>query len=135
MRALPLAISLLVLIAMSPVNHAQRPAPDLSHGVAESLAAERSSRVSNLRYKIALDIPLKRGERIPATSTLTFALSAPSAPLVLDFEPNAMGSVRRVNIGGATVDADLRNGHLILPASSLLSGNNVVTIEFDAGDA
>jgi aminopeptidase N len=135
MRARPLVISFLLVIAMSPVNHAQRPAPDLSPGVSESLAVERSGRVSDLRYKIALDIPLNRRDRIPATSTITFALSDPSAPLALDFEPNAMGSVRRVSVAGATVNADLRNGHLILPASTLRSGNNVVTIEFDAGDA
>jgi aminopeptidase N len=135
MRALPLVISALVVVAMSPVNQAQRPAPDLSPGVSESLAVERASRVSDLRYQIALDIPLNRSDRISGTSTMTFALTDPSVPLALDFEPNAMGFVRRLTVAGAPVNADVRNGHLILPASSLRAGNNVVAIEFDAGDA
>src|SRR5262245_31324533 len=134
MRALPLVV-LFLLIAMSPANHAQRPAPDLSPGVPESLAVERSSRVSALPHRIALRIPPKRSHRSSATSTITFTLSDPGAPLALDFEPNAMGAVRRLSVAGVAVNADLRNGHLILPASSLRSGNNVVTIEFDAGDA
>jgi aminopeptidase N len=135
MRALTLVTSLLLLSAMSPATDAQRPTPDLSPGISESLAVERASRVSDLRYTIALDIPLTRSDRISARSTITFALADTSAPLALDFEPNAMGSVRRVSVAGATVNADLRNGHLILPASALRAGNNVVAIEFDAGDA
>src|SRR5262249_7868878 len=61
----------------------------------------------------------------------SFALSDAAAPLALDFEPNAMGRLRQVSVGSAIVS----DGHVILPASSLQVGRNVVTIDFDAGDA
>jgi aminopeptidase N len=135
MRALTLTASLLLIMAMTPAMHAQRPAPDLSPGVSQSLALERASRLSDVHYKLSFDIPLSRGDRIPARLTLAFALSDASAPLALDFEPNAMGSIRHVSVAGATVDARVQNGHLLLPASTLRAGPNVVAIDFDAGDA
>ena len=47
-----------------------------------------------------------------------------------------MGAVRRVEAGGAIVDARARKaGHIVLPVSALRTGSNRVTIEFDAGDA
>ena len=46
-----------------------------------------------------------------------------------------MGALRRVEAGGALVDARLQSGHIVLPASALRTGSNRVTIEFDAGDA
>src|SRR5262245_29415808 len=99
MRALTLVVSFLLVIAMSSGTQAQRPAPDLSPGVSESLAVERAGRVSDLRYSIALDIPPNRGDRIPGRATISFSLSEARTPLALDFEPNGMGSIRRVSVG------------------------------------
>ena len=135
MRALSLAASFLLLMAMSPRTHAQSRPPDLSPGVSESLALERASRVSDVRYSLAFDIPSGRTEAIPARAAISFALSDASAPLALDFEPNAIGRVRQISVAGVTVNAMLQNGHLILPASALRAGTNIVVVDFEAGDA
>jgi len=135
MRVLLLATSTLLLFATVPHLNAQRPAPDLGPGVFESLATERASRVSDVRYQLSFDIPPARGDRIAARTTISFALSQAAAPLALDFEPNAMGRLRQVSVGGASVSDALKDGHVMLPASSLQVGRNVVTIDFDAGDA
>src|SRR5262245_17771963 len=135
MRVLLLTTSMLLSFATVPYLNAQRPAPDLGPGVSESLATERASRVSDVRSHLSFDIPTARGDRIAARTTISFALSDAAAPLALDFEPNAMGRLRQVSVGGTVVAAALQDGHVMLPASSLQVGRNVVTIDFDAGDA
>src|SRR6476660_425418 len=126
MRALSLAASFLVLLAMSPRTHAQSRPPDLSPGVSESRAIERASRVSDVRYSLSFDIPAGRTEAIPARAEISFALSDASAPLALDVEPKAIGLVRQISVAGVTVNATLQKGHLILPASALRAGTNLV---------
>jgi aminopeptidase N len=135
MRALTLTASFLLLLAMSFRTHAQGRTPDLSPGVSESLAIERASRVSNVRYSLSFEIPPDRSDPIHARVVISFALSDASAPLALDFEPNANGRVRQTSVAGVTVDAAVQSGHLILPASTLRTGTNVVVVDFDAGDA
>ena len=134
MRALTLTALFVVLFAMPPHTNAQRRAPDLAPGVSQSLATERASRVSDVRYHVSFDIPAARGDRIPGRTTIAFALSDASAPLALDFEPNAMGAVHQISVAGATISADVQDGHVILPASALRPGNNTIAIDFDAGD-
>src|SRR6478672_3749062 len=135
MRAFLLATSFIALLAMTPSIHAQPRRPDLGPGVSESLAIERASRVSDVRYSLAFDIPENRSDRISARTTISFALSGASAPVALDFEPNTMGALRQVSIAGTPVTAELRDGHVLLPVAALRTGQNVVDITFDAGDA
>src|SRR6478672_5527301 len=135
MRAFLLATSFIALLAMTPSIHAQPRRPDLGPGVSESLAIERASRVADVRYSLAFDIPENRSDRISARTTISFALSDASAPVALDFEPNTMGALRQVSIAGTPVTAELRDGHVLLPVAALRTGQNVVDITFDAGDA
>jgi aminopeptidase N len=114
----------------------QSPLPgDPGPGISETLAQQRAARVSNVRYELSFSIPPDRRTVIAGKETLAFSLSDASAPLAIDFNPNRSGRVRRVEAGGAPIEARQVNGHLILPSSSLRAGSNVVTIEFDAGDA
>ena len=135
MRALTLAASFLLLPTMSSRTFAQGRPPDLSAGVSESLAIERADRVSDVRYSLSFEIPPGRSDPIHARVAISFALSDAGTPLALDFEPNANGRVRQASVAGVTIDAAVQNGHLILPASTLRPGTNVVVVDFDAGDA
>jgi aminopeptidase N len=135
MRALTLVVSFTLLVAASPGMHAQPRSPDLAPGVTESLATERARRVSDVHYSLSLTIPEHRTERISGRTTIAFTLADADAALAFDFEPNATGAVRQITSAGATVSADLRDGHLLVPAASLRKGNNVIVIDFDAGDA
>jgi aminopeptidase N len=116
-------------------SQAQLPGSDPAVGISEALARERAARVSNVRYALSLTIPRDRRAVISGRETLAFALSDASSPLAIDFDPNRSGRVRRIEAGGEPVEARQVNGHLLLPASSLRAGDNLVTIEFDAGDA
>ena len=43
--------------------------------------------------------------------------------------------MRQISVAGVTVNATLQKGHLILPASALRAGTNLVIVDFEAGDA
>jgi aminopeptidase N len=114
----------------------KRPTPPVpGAGVAESLAKERAARVADLRYALSFTIPADRRERVAGHATITFTLHDAAAPLALDFEPNQMGTLHRVDVGSLPLDVGLINGHIILPASALRAGTNTISLDFDAGDA
>jgi aminopeptidase N len=130
-----LLIVLIIVAGDTNAGHAQRSPNDPEPGISETLAHERAARVSNVRYELLFTIPRDRRTAIAGKETLAFSLSDASAPLAIDFNPNRSGRVRRIEAGGALLEAHQANGHLLLPASSLRTGENRVTIEFDAGDA
>ncbi len=106
---------------------------DVEAGVSWSLALERSSRLTNIRYELEFRIPESVKEPILGQETIRFTLSNASDPLVLDFDaPGA--TVRRIAAGGRPVEPDLTAGHVIVPASALDPGENTLEIEFVAGD-
>ena len=100
----------LFALGLAGAAHAQDP------GVSETLARDRASRVSNLRYDLSFSIPGNKTEAIKGHEAITFTLSDASAPLALDF---ARG----------------QTGHLLYPASALHAGENRLVIDFDAGAA
>ena len=100
----------LFALGLAGAAHAQDP------GVSETLARDRASRVSNLRYELSFSIPGNKSDAIKGHEAITFTLSDASAPLALDF---ARG----------------QNGHLLYPASALHAGENRLVIDFDAGAA
>src|ERR1700692_2566992 len=79
-------------------------------GVTESLAKERAARVADLRYALSFTFPTDRAERVAGHATITFTLRDAAAPLALDFEPNQMGALHRVDIGGSPLVAGTSGG-------------------------
>ena len=106
------------------------PAP----GVPLDVATRRAAIVSNLRYELSLSIPASLAAPLTGTTTVRFELKDASAPLVLDFE-TSREHVKSVEANGKPVDVHYVNGHLVIPASSLVQGPNAIRIAFNAGDA
>jgi aminopeptidase N len=108
--------------------------PDTSTGVAWKLASHRHERISDVRYDIALAVPKTLEERIVGRVTLRFRLAASGSPVVIDFAatPESLISVRA---GGADVDYEYLNQHIVIPDSVLSAGENSVDIEFLAGNS
>ena len=100
----------LFALGLAGAAHAQ------DSGISETLARERASRVSNLRYDLSFSIPRNKADVIKGHEVITFTLSDASAPLALDF-------------------AHEPGGHLVYPASALHAGENRLVIDFDAGAA
>jgi aminopeptidase N len=106
--------------------------PDLSPGVSLELAQYRSRTISDLRYQLAFEIPERVGDPVSGSLEVTFVLERP-APVVLDFTgpPEA---VRQVTAAGGAIPYELRDQHLLVPATATVAGENRVAIEFIAGD-
>ena len=134
-RHLVLRLGLLIAVGTGAQRGPTPPVPGV--GIAESLAKERAARVADLRYALSFTIPVDRMARVAAHATITFTLRDAAAPLALDFEPNQMGALHRVEAGGSLLEARLVmiNGHILLPASALRVGTNTISLDFDAGDA
>ncbi len=133
---LAVAISVIVARTSPHMAEAQRSSTPTApaSGVPESLAQERSRRISALRYVVALHVPESRSQPVTGRMQIEFSLSDATIPLALDFEPAGTPSARVTSLNGATPDVPLVNGHLLLPAAALQPGPNSVAIDFTAGD-
>jgi aminopeptidase N len=106
--------------------------PDL--GVSAALATARAARISDLRYDLALTIPLERDHPVSGTETIAFSLRDASTPLVIDFAPDHAGMLKQVRIGGSDIRVRQVNGHIIVPPDALRTGTNRIELAFNAGD-
>jgi aminopeptidase N len=103
-------------------------------GVPLEVATRRAATVSHVRYELALSIPDALAVPLTGTTTIRFVLADPSAPLVLDFE-TSREHVKAVDANGTPAAFTFVNGHIVIPAASLVRGDNTVRIAFNAGDA
>ena len=106
--------------------------PDL--GISETLARERASRVSSIRYDLAFTIPAARTQPVAGRALIRFVLKGTAEPLVLDYQPDRAGFLRRVEANGKETSVRQVNGHIIVPADVLREGENSLSLEFNAGD-
>jgi aminopeptidase N len=107
---------------------------DPDNGVSESLARDRAARISGVRYDLSFTIPAAKKDPVSAREVVRFALTDASAPLTLDFAPNGAGILKKAEVNGTETPVRQVNGHLIAPAASLHTGENAVSLEFNAGE-
>src|SRR5689334_18382295 len=113
-------------------SSAQTMTPD--SGVPLDVATKRAANVGAVRYELALSIPETLASPLTGTETIRFELKDPSAPLVIDFE-TSRDHVKSVEANGKPAAFQYVNGHIVIPAASLVSGANAIKITFNAGDA
>ena len=113
---------LAVLLASTP------PAPEA--GISEALARERALAVRDLRYDIALQVPMVRAEPVTGRMVARFVLAA-SGRIVLDFA-RPRDAVRAVRLDGREVPYDVVNGHIVI--ASAAAGPRDLAVDFVAGD-
>lgn len=101
-------------------------------GVSLDLAESRAGRVSDIDYLLEFEIPGDRLADIDGSVAITFTLSDDDADLQLDFREDA-DHLRSVVSNGTPVAAEIINEHVVLPAETLKTGENLVAIEFVAG--
>ena len=98
------------------------------------MATRRAAIVSGLQYDLSLSIPDALASPLTGSTTIRFELRDASAPLVLDFE-TSRDHVKSLDANGKPVAIHYTNGHIVLPAASLVAGANTIRIGFDAGNA
>jgi aminopeptidase N len=99
-------------------------------GVSLALARERATRVSDVRYELALDVT--SADSAVGRLTARFSLRTPG-DLIIDFRGPTL---RRTRINGVTPVAIEHNGHHVrIPANTLVVGSNRIDFEFTAAIA
>ncbi len=98
-------------------------------GVSHELATLRAKQVSGVRYELSFDVTNR--DTLVGHTRMRFARMA-GGDVVVDFRGLSYGNV---TVNGAPLVPVARNGHLILPASSLRQGDNAVEMDFRAAIA
>lgn len=111
--------------------------PELSvPGVSRELAVYRRAIVSSLEYELGFTIPAEKDSLIRAWAKIGFELRD-KLPVLLDFKPSytiAQGEKVSAKVNGRERELEFVNEHIVLPERYMKMGQNVVEIEFRAGE-
>ena len=133
-----LAAALVAVLAGAGVAYyylsARRTPPAAEAGVPETLARDRASRVSNLHYDVTFRIPTTRDHAVTGHLRATFALADAGRPLAFDFA-QPVDHLLAMHANTRILPPAVEAQHIVIPASALIAGDNVVEFEFVAGDA
>src|SRR5215475_7442135 len=138
-----IALSLIVLqLGAAMMANAEIKNQELwGEGVSRELARQRAANISDLRYRLSLDL-VPGAIRIKGREEISLRLNGAADPVILDFRDLddqgrvAEGAVGDVTVNGSVVD-DMRQrgGHIVLPARHFKSGENTIAMNFETGAA
>lgn len=101
-------------------------------GVSQELAQFRSSVISDINYRLALDIPVQAGEPIAGHIVISLVLADTASALQLDFRESE-DKIKTVRSNGRASVYSFDNEHIVIPSSELKVGRNDIEIRFVAG--
>src|ERR1041385_7787545 len=107
---------------------------DPEPGVSLTLATDRAQKIDNARYVLGFNIPPAPSTPVEGKASIRFSTKSVTRPLVLDFSPGA-DHIASISLGGKPAQFRIVKDHIVIPASELVPGENVVDIAFRAGDA
>lgn len=132
---------MLIAFAGSVIGGAEKPemkSPELEAGVGRELARWRAAHYSNVRYALTLDIAPGAAQLV-GTEEIRVTLDDASTKLVLDWriaaakEGSPQARVWEIQANGRSVtDAQQVNDHLVIPASYLTKGENILRLRFES---
>ena len=111
----------------------QKESSFLENGVSEQLAIFRKHQISNISYGLSFEIPNQKQQNIISNLILDLTLSDLSQPLYLDFKEKTE-NIKSVSANGNNIAVIHEKGHIVIPVENLISGKNIITISFIAGN-
>lgn len=126
----------ILFFAVGSVIHGQtNPTTEWAAGVPRDLALWRANHYRNVRYKLNIELQ-RQAALMRGVLEVRVELDAP-VDLVLDWrpavKPDASASARAWDVsanGQPAADAFEKNEHLIVPASRMVRGENVIQLKF-----
>jgi len=118
-----------VALALSAITGGVHASTDslLGTGVSRALATARAAQIRDVRYALSFDLTERDSSR--GSVTVRFRVTKPG-DVILDFRGQRL---EKVEANGAVLTSPQFNGaHLTIPARSVVSGENVVTMSFVA---
>ncbi|MBQ6074436.1 MAG: aminopeptidase [Bacteroidales bacterium] len=121
-----------LILAFFTIAGCGRPQNLAEPGVSIELSEYRSSNFSNIRYSLSFD--LREGENVPtpAHETISLKLLRPT-DIILDFRVSAENPIS-LTINGDNIQVSVVNEHIIIPKNLTSAGENLIDLEFIAGD-
>ena len=116
-------------LAFSAITGGAHPRPDslLGTGVSRALATARAAQIRDVRYGLSFDLTERDSSH--GTVTVRFRVTKPG-DVIFDFRGQRL---EKVEVNGAPLTSPNFNGaHLSIPAQSIVTGENVVTMAFIA---
>src|SRR5262245_43716017 len=96
------------------MNPSILPVTPPTDGISRTLATERASSITSVRYALTLTIPDRLQDAIDGVVTIRFNLAS-RAPVVLDFAQPA-SAVSSIASNGRSIPVRLEHGHLVVPS-------------------
>ncbi len=124
-------IYFIILIAWLPL-HAMAAVPVVD-GVSRELAVYRAAHLSDVCYYLSFTVPDDKSKPVYFEELLTFNWTGES-DLQIDFQGEASQLYNELMVNGKTVKTVLMNEHVIIPAQSLVTGENSIAIGGYSGD-
>jgi aminopeptidase N len=125
--------SLLALTALSWAC-SDAPPPSVELGIPVELAEHRAQTLSDVRYRVALEIPEARSEPIQGHTTILFLWDDRDGhPVVVDFKDPGE-RVDRVRVNGSEVEWTPQADHVVVPGAHFGRGENRLELFYQAGD-
>ncbi len=110
---------------------------NVTEGVSRELATERAAGISELGYKLKIEI-VPGTEKVIGKEEISFTLSVKTDPIVIDFRDldeqgrTINGRISDLAVNGVAVaDARQVNGHIIIPGDHFKAGENRVSLSFE----
>jgi aminopeptidase N len=103
-------------------------------GIPLGLAQDRAARIANLKYHARFRVPARRDEPVRGSVAVSFSLRDTDRPVAFDFA-QAAEQVGAVRANERAVTPVVANGHIVIPGRALAAGDNLIELDFVAGDA
>ena len=100
-------------------------------GVSQQLAQHRKGNIKDLEYDLFFSIPEKKDCSVEGNTKISFVIDSPQE-IIIDYRDT--DNIEKVIANGKETIYELRNEHIIIPASSLQKGHNSIEILFTAAD-
>lgn len=124
-RLYALALAALTLAGCTSIAPSETALYD--SGVSLQLAQKRKSCIKKLEYTLFFSIPEDRDKAVEGNVGISFSIDSPQETII-DFRK--LTGVKEVFVNGRTTEFELRNEHIIIPASSLQKGHNNIEVAF-----
>ena len=101
--------------------------------VSTALKDLRNQQITDLEYELFFVIPSDLSEEISGSVITSFKLANNSKPLIIDFS-DSLQKITQVALNGTIIEPRLEKGHIIIPKKLLDPGEQIIEINFIAGN-
>jgi aminopeptidase N len=101
----------------------------IAPGVPAPLARERAQRLKDIEYRLHFSVPASANAPVTGSVVIAFTLADVTGPVVLDFGGPADSISDARTLAGA-FQPQVRDEHIVIPASMLRAGANEVRLSF-----